>query len=79
MEIIVYGADWCADCIVVKNFLSSKLVEFEYIMITDNLKAISYVEHINKGKRIIPTVVINGQAYSNPGINKLMKLLENKD
>ena len=50
MEIIVYGADWCADCIVVKNFLSSKLVEFEYIIITDNLKAISYVEHINKGK-----------------------------
>jgi len=79
MDIIVYGADWCADCIVVKNFLSSKQFEFEYIIITDNPKAISYVEHINNGKRIIPTIVINGRTYSNPGISKLMKLLENKD
>jgi thioredoxin reductase (NADPH) len=63
----------------VKNFLTSKGIEFEYITITNNLKAIAYVEKINNGKRVIPTIEINEKTFSNPGINGLMKILENKD
>ena len=29
MRIKVYGADWCPDCIRLKNFLYFKKVEFE--------------------------------------------------
>ena len=37
-----------------------------------------YVEKINDGRRVIPTIVVDGEAFSNPGINGLMKILENK-
>ncbi len=79
MKIKIYGADWCSDCMNVKNFLTSKGIEFEYIIITNNPEAIAYVEKINNGKRVIPTIEINEKTFSNPGINGLMKILENKD
>ena len=78
MKIKIYGADWCPDCVNAKNFIFSKGVDFEYIIITDNSEAIAFVEKINNGKRVIPTIVIDGEAFSNPGINGLMKILENK-
>ena len=37
MNIKVYGADWCIDCVNAKNFLDSKKVKFEYIDITENM------------------------------------------
>ena len=79
MKIKIYGADWCSDCMNAKNFLTSKGIEFEYIIITNNLEAIAYVEKTNNGKRVIPTIEINEKTFSNPGINELMKILENKD
>jgi len=75
MKIKVYGADWCSDCITAKKFLNSKGVDFEYIDITDNEEAISLVEQINNGRRVIPTLMVDGVSYTNPGINGLMKIL----
>tara|TARA_B100000767_G_scaffold216601_1_gene204200 strand:+ start:210 stop:443 length:234 start_codon:yes stop_codon:yes gene_type:complete len=75
MNIKIYGADWCSDCIVAKNFLKSKQVIFEYIDITDNDIAVKFIEHINNGKRIIPTILVDDQIYVNPGINGLMKII----
>jgi glutaredoxin len=67
MNIKIYGADWCPDCVNAKNFLKSKGVEFEYIIITDNKEATSFVEKINDGKRVIPTLVIDGKARQGNG------------
>ena len=76
MDIKVYGADWCPDCVNAKNFLSSKGIDFEYIIITKNVEAIAFLEQVNNGKRIIPTLVVDGEIYTNPGINGLMKIIE---
>ena len=76
MDIKVYGADWCPDCTNAKNFLSSKGINFEYIIITDNVEAIAFLEKVNNGKRIIPTIIVEGKIYTNPGINGLMKIIE---
>ena len=75
MNIKVYGADWCSDCVTAKKFLNSKEVDFEYIDITDNQQAISLVEKINNGRRVIPTLIVDGVSFTNPGINGLMKIL----
>jgi len=75
MNIKVYGADWCSDCVTAKRFLDSKGVDFEYIDITDNQEAISLVEQINNGRRVIPTLMVDGVSFTNPGINGLMKIL----
>ena len=76
MDIKIYGADWCPDCINAKNFLSSKGIDFEYIIITNNDEAIAFLEQANNGKRIIPTLVVDGEIYTNPGIKGLMKIIE---
>ena len=75
MNIKVYGADWCSDCITAKKFLNSKGVDFEFIDITDNQQAIALVEKINNGRRVIPTLIVDGVSFTNPGINGLMKIL----
>ena len=76
MDIKVYGADWCPDCVNAKNLLSSKGIDFEYIIITNNDEAIAFLEKVNNGKRIIPTLVVDEEIYANPGINGLMKIIE---
>jgi len=76
MEIKIYGADWCSDCIVVKKYLDERNIPYEYIIITENKNARSFVENNNKGKRIIPTIVIDGKVYSNPGIIELIRVIE---
>ena len=75
MDIKIYGADWCPDCVNAKNFLSSKGIDFEYIIITNNDEAIAFLEKVNNGKRIIPTLDIDGEIYTNPGISKLIKII----
>jgi len=75
MNIKIYGADWCPDCVNAKSFLDSKGIKYEYIIITDNQEAISFLEKVNNGKRIIPTLVVDGVSYTNPGINGLMNII----
>ena len=75
MNIKVYGADWCSDCVSTKKFLDSKVVDYEYIDITDNEEAITFVEKLNNGRRVIPTLMVDGISHTNPGINFLMKLI----
>lgn len=75
MNIKVYGADWCSDCIQTKKFLAAQGLPFEYIDITENSEAISFIEKINNGKRIIPTIEIDEKIYTNPGISQLLKII----
>lgn len=75
MNIKIYGADWCSDCLVAKRFLDEKGIKYEYIIITDNDAAITFLEKVNNGKRVIPTLDIDGEIYTNPGINGLMKII----
>ncbi len=75
MKIKIYGADWCSDCINLKDFLNSKGILFEYIIITNNDDVVAFLEKVNNGKRIIPTLDIDGEIYVNPGINGLMKII----
>ena len=76
MNIKMYGADWCIDCINAKKLLHEKGVEFEYIIITQDEKAAEFIKKVNHGKMIIPTLDINGKIYTNPGINELMNLIQ---
>lgn len=78
-KIKMYGAEWCPDCRRTKDFFTKNNIEFEYVNIDISPEASKLVEGYNKGKRIIPTVLIDEVAYSNPqnfelaqqlGINK---------
>ena len=76
MKVKIYGADWCSDCINAKRFLKSNGIIFEYIDISKNIHATRFVEKVNNGKRVIPTIEINGKIHINPGTNKLIKIIK---
>ncbi len=74
-EIKLYGADWCPDCRRAKTFLKENNVAYEFIDVDLDKSATSLVESINKGKRIIPTLIINGKSYTNPDNDELASVL----
>lgn len=56
-EIRVYGAHWCPDCRRSKRFLGEQQIEYAWIDIEKDTQSQQYVEEVNDGKRIIPTIV----------------------
>ncbi len=56
-EIVLYGAHWCPDCKRSKKFLGEQMVPYRWVDIEQDKEARRYVEGVNNGKRIIPTIV----------------------
>lgn len=71
----LYGADWCPDCRRAKAYLKEHQIDFEFIDVDIDKEATSLVEKINKGKRIIPTILINEKSYTNPDNGVLADVL----
>ncbi len=71
----LYGADWCPDCVRAKAFLKEQNIAYQFIGVDLDEAATKKVEKINKGKRIIPTIIINGKPYTNPDNAKLSSVL----
>ena len=55
----VYGAPWCPDCRRAKQFLGEQRLPFEWIDIDRDEEAREYVQRVNDGKQIIPTIVFD--------------------
>tara|TARA_R110002074_G_scaffold76560_2_gene174148 strand:+ start:18339 stop:19748 length:1410 start_codon:yes stop_codon:yes gene_type:complete len=71
----LFGADWCPDCRRAKSYLADNGVNFQFIDVDTHDWATEEVEKINNGKRIIPTVLINGEPHTNPNNATLKDLL----
>lgn len=56
-NITVYGAPWCPDCKRAKQFLGEQRVPYTWIDIDQDAEARDYVQRVNDGKQIIPTIV----------------------
>ena len=65
-RIILYGADWCPDCHRAKSYLQDNSIHYMFVDIDAHDWAVEAVEHINNGKRSIPTILINDTPYTNP-------------
>lgn len=75
-DIKLYGADWCPDCLRAKAFLNDHGIDFHFIDVDENADATALVEKINKGKRIIPTIIVDDVPYSNPDNGVLRAVLD---
>jgi thioredoxin reductase (NADPH) len=53
----VYSTVWCPDCKRAKKFFGEQRISYENIDIEQDPEAMAYVEKINAGKRIIPTII----------------------
>ena len=53
----MYGAPWCPDCRRAKEFLGELRVKYDWINVDHDPDGLKYVEKINNGKQIIPTLL----------------------
>ena len=56
-NVTVYGAPWCPDCKRSKQFLGEQRVPYNWIDIDQDEEARLYVQQVNSGRQIIPTIV----------------------
>ena len=69
--VTMLGAEWCPDCHRAKAFLGEHDINFRYINIDHHEWAPEFLEQVNDGKRIIPTIIVGNQIFANPDNLKL--------
>lgn len=75
-EIMVYSTVWCPDCKRAKQFFGEQRVTYKNVDIEQDEKAMAFVEKINEGMRIIPTIIFpDGEVMVEPSNSQLAKKL----
>jgi len=75
-DIKLYGADWCAKTALLRNYLQSEWIDFEYFNVELDETAAERVRSFYEGKLKFPTLTIGEQHYKNPKISELRKALQ---
>lgn len=75
-KIVVYSTVWCPDCKRAKQFFGDQRIPYENIDIEKDPQGMAYVEQVNRGKRIIPTIVFpDGSILVEPSNAELARKL----
>jgi len=75
-SIMVYSTVWCPDCKRAKQFFGEQRVQYVNVDIEHDPQALAFVEKMNEGKRIIPTIVFpDGKILVEPSNAELAKKL----
>jgi len=75
-QILIYSTTWCPDCKRVKKFFGEQRIPYVNIDIEQSPEAMAYVEKVNNGMRIIPTIVFpDGSMLVEPSNAELAKKL----
>jgi thioredoxin reductase (NADPH) len=61
-HILVYGTPWCSDCKRAKKFLGEQRVHYDWVDVEQDEAGLAFIEKVNKGKRITPTIVFSDQS-----------------
>jgi len=75
-DIVIYSTVWCPDCKRVKKFFGEQRLSYVNVDIEQDPQAMAFVEQINDGKRIIPTIVCrDGSILVEPSNSELAEKL----
>ncbi|RKW70454.1 glutaredoxin family protein [Galactobacter caseinivorans] len=75
-QVIMYGADWCGDCIRSKRVLDEIGVPYAYVNLVETPEAADTAEQIS-GRKNIPVVVMpDGSHLVEPTDSELRSSLE---
>jgi len=75
--ILVYGTDWCPDCIRLLRYLEANKIEYQWLNINKDASACEIVEGINHGNQSVPTIIWpDGSYLVEPSIKQLKDKLE---
>jgi thioredoxin reductase (NADPH) len=72
----VYGTTWCPDCRRAKQFLSEHRIQYNWVDIEQDPRAMAEVERLNAGQRIVPTIIFpDGARLLEPSNEELARKL----
>ncbi len=75
-KIVIYSTVWCPDCKRAKQFFGDQRLPYVNIDIEKDPDGMAYVEQVNEGKRIIPTIVFpDGSILVEPSNAELARVL----
>jgi len=72
----MYSADWCFDCKNVVQFFEKNNVAYELVNVDHNKKAVAELKKLCNGKKIIPTLEIEGNILINPSLEELTSFFD---
>jgi len=55
--IVVYGTDWCGDCIRARRFFDQNKIPYRWVNIDHNEAGENKVLDVNHGNRSVPTII----------------------
>jgi mycoredoxin len=68
-EFVMFSTDWCGYCKRLKSQLAENGITFREINVEQELNYASFVEKVNGGNRVVPTLLFSdGQALTNPSV-----------
>jgi glutaredoxin len=71
----MYSANWCPDCQAMVSFLDKHDVPYQIINVDKNMEAIDNLKKICDGKRIVPTLEVEGKVFINPSFDDIGNFL----
>jgi mycoredoxin len=75
--IVVYGADWCGDCLRAKRLLDARGVGYEWIDVEVQAGAAQEAVRLAKGRKNIPVIVLpDGTVLVEPTDPELERALD---
>ena len=68
-EFVMFSTDWCGYCKRLKGQLGEVGITFREINVEENPDSASFVEAVNGGNRVVPTLLFSdGTALTNPSV-----------
>jgi mycoredoxin len=58
-RILVYGADWCGDCLRAKRLLEARGVDYEWVDVEVQAGAAQEAVRLARGRKNIPVIVLS--------------------
>lgn len=77
-KILVYGAEWCADCHRSRRLLDDHEVAYDYFDIDENAEKKAEMLVLTDGKNVIPTIKIGDKILQEPTNDELLTALNLK-
>jgi mycoredoxin len=68
-EFVMFSTDWCGYCKRLKNQLNENGITFREINVEQEMNYAAFVEKVNGGNRVVPTLLFSdGAALTNPSV-----------
>ncbi len=77
-RVVVYGAEWCADCHQSRQLLNEHKVAYDYYDIDSDPKLKAEMLALTNGQNVIPTIKIGDRIVQEPTNDELLTMLDLK-